>query len=250
MAIALVKAGTLAATLSPAFGQSTTAGSLLVAWVAQNGSSSGTNPFTVTGTGWTLAFATGAAYQWGAVYCKPGCGAGETAPTFSASGTTNASVLAEFSGAATSSPLDSSGISATATATNAAHDTGGGDLIVVLATDNNYDGAALAASSMHDSSGASVTPVSMGGAYNSGLGWAYGFAYGFAGSGGSSADTVTFNYTTYSGIVSFMAPGGTNTSPAWAASYDTTAVSGTGTWVNPANAEGAADGSFAVWTAT
>ena len=44
--------------------------------------------------------------------------------------------------------------------------------------------------------------------------------------------------------------GGTNTSPAWAASYDTTAVSGTGTWVNPANAEGAADGSVAVWTAT
>ena len=42
---------------------------------------------------------------------------------------------------------------------------------------------------------------------------------------------------------------GTNTSPAWAAAYDTTAVAGAGTWVSPANAEGAPDGSWATWTA-
>ena len=44
-------------------------------------------------------------------------------------------------------------------------------------------------------------------------------------------------------------PGGTNTSPAWAASQDVTAVAGTGTWTNPGNATGAADSSFATWTA-
>ena len=45
--------------------------------------------------------------------------------------------------------------------------------------------------------------------------------------------------------------GGTNTSPAWAASYDTTAVAGTGTWTNPANAEGTggSGGPWATWTA-
>ena len=45
--------------------------------------------------------------------------------------------------------------------------------------------------------------------------------------------------------------GGTNTSPAWAASYDTTAVAGTGTWTNPANAEGTggSSGPWATWTA-
>jgi hypothetical protein len=43
--------------------------------------------------------------------------------------------------------------------------------------------------------------------------------------------------------------GGTNTSPAWATSYDTTAVAGTGSWTNPANAEGAPDTVVATWTA-
>jgi hypothetical protein len=42
---------------------------------------------------------------------------------------------------------------------------------------------------------------------------------------------------------------GTDTSPAWAASQDTTAAPGAGTWTNPGNATGAADGSFATWAA-
>lgn len=49
--------------------------------------------------------------------------------------------------------------------------------------------------------------------------------------------------------VEVQVPTSVNTSPAWAVSYDTTAVAGTGTWVNPANAEGAPDGSWATWTA-
>jgi hypothetical protein len=55
-----------------------------------------------------------------------------------------------------------------------------------------------------------------------------------------------FNYVAYEIL---PAGAGTNTSPAWAASQDTTAVAGAGSWVNPGNATGAADGSFATWTA-
>ena len=255
MAIALVKAGTLAATLSPAFGQSTTAGSLLVAWLAANNSNA-TDPFSVTGTGWTKIATAGAsgAYSWVSLYYRAGCGAGETAPVFSAAGSgADASCLAEFSGAATSSPVGSSSTILTdtvATLACTASDTVPGGLILAVTNNGDYDGAAPAITSMADSSGTAVTPVSAGSGYPGG-GWGYTFAYGFTGSSlGASKDTVTFGNTGYMVIASLMAPGGTNTSPAWAASYDTTAVSGTGTWVNPANAEGAADGSVAVWTAT
>jgi hypothetical protein len=63
----------------------------------------------------------------------------------------------------------------------------------------------------------------------------------------SVAWTQTSDY--WGAIVVEVQVGGTSTSPAWAASYDTTAVAGTGSWTNPANAEGAADGVFATWTA-
>ena len=249
MAIALVSAGTPITTLSPAFGQPTGAGSLLIGCVAANVASAG-NPFSVTGTGWALAIAYGVSYSWAAVYYKPGSAAGETAPTFSQSGGGGplASVLAEFSGAATSSPLDSSGTSATGTAANAASDTGGGDLIVAFATDTYYDGAAFTAPAMYDSSGASVTSALLASGYPGG-GWNYGFAYGVAGPGGTSKDTVTWNYsTTYSAIVSFMAPQGTNTSPAYATAYDT-GSGGSGSWTSPGNADGAPDGACATWVA-
>lgn len=46
-----------------------------------------------------------------------------------------------------------------------------------------------------------------------------------------------------------LAAAGTDTSPAYAAAQNTTAAAGTGTWVNPANAENAADSAYATWTA-
>lgn len=72
----------------------------------------------------------------------------------------------------------------------------------------------------------------------SGLGLVWTPRASYADTGNGSAAYV---YTT--------SMGGTNTSPAYAASYDTTAVSGTGTWVNPADAEGTGTSPYATWTA-
>ncbi len=256
MAIALVKAGTLVTTLSPSFGQATGAGNLLVAWLAANNSST-TDPYSVSGTGWTKVVSAGAsgAYSWVSLYYKMASAAGETAPVFSAAGssTYSASQLAEFSGAATTSALDSYNSIDTDTASTlacTASDVSGGDLILAVTNNGDYDGAAPTITSMADSSGTAVTGTVAGSGYPGG-GWGCTFAYGIAGSAtGTSKDTITFSNTGYMVIASFKVPQGTSTSPAWAASYDTTAVAGTGTWTNPGNATGAADGSFAVWTAT
>src|SRR5881396_1735974 len=105
MAIALVGSVGTAVTgttsVSPTFGQSTTAGNLLIAWVIND---NGVTP--ATPSGWTLMAGNGAGDR-ARVYFKPNCGAGETAPTFSEAGATfMAAALAEFSGADTASPED------------------------------------------------------------------------------------------------------------------------------------------------
>ena len=96
-----------------------------------NNGGNATDPFSVTGTGWTkVCPAVGVAYLWGCLYYRAGCGASETAPVFAAAGGgTSASVLAEFSGVADRSPADSYGSAinrtgTTQTVTNAASDTG------------------------------------------------------------------------------------------------------------------------------
>lgn len=111
MAIALVKAGTVATgttSLTPAFGQSTTAGNLLICRASGYGSTTN-EAITISGTGWTLATS-----GWGtgnevssAIFYRANCGTGETAPTLSlSSGAFLAADLTEWSGAATTSPLD------------------------------------------------------------------------------------------------------------------------------------------------
>jgi hypothetical protein len=103
MAVALVKLGTVATgttSVSPTFGQSTTAGNLLILWVADNNSSS-SPPLP---SGWSSAAST---VQGSAIFYKPNCGAGETAPTLSDAGSVfMAACLGEFSGADTSAPRD------------------------------------------------------------------------------------------------------------------------------------------------
>lgn len=87
-------------------------------------------------------------------------------------------------------------------------------------------------------------------------------AYDTGNSAGATApatgSSVTITWTTSAGAGAICSMGlemqgatGTDTSPAWAASYDTTAVAGTGTWTNPANAEGTggSGGPWATWTA-
>ena len=75
-----------------------------------------------------------------------------------------------------------------------------------------------------------------------------------AGAGGSTTLTWTNTQSDdWATIAVELIPGsfGTNTSPAWATNYDTTAVAGTGTWTNPGNAEGtgSSGGPWATWTA-
>lgn len=104
MAVALVKLGTVAegtTSASPTFGQATTAGNFLVAWVLDKSSAN-----LVTPTGWSAAVAATGAIGAG-VYYKGNCTASETAPVFSdASGFQMDACLAEFYGVLTVSPLN------------------------------------------------------------------------------------------------------------------------------------------------
>lgn len=111
MAIALVSAGSpnsaTSTTATASFGQSTTAGNLLVAWVACPGSN------IQTATGWQyvsgtappiLNTVTGVASLASNIFIlfKQNCGAGETAPSFTlGTNVTWFMLLAEFSGVAT-----------------------------------------------------------------------------------------------------------------------------------------------------
>lgn len=118
-------------TLSPAFGQTTTANHLLICWLATQ---QATNPSTPP-TGWSLG-ESGQTGAGAAIYYKIAAG-GDAAPTFTV--TTNTIVeLAEFSGNATSSPVDQVGFSGSANATNtvtsAAADALTGELIIGVST--------------------------------------------------------------------------------------------------------------------
>lgn len=138
MAYALVgSVGTVATgagfgSVSPAFAQATTAGNLLVAWVAAvaSGTISGTqNWVNPTGTVGSC------------VMYKANCAANETPPTLSttASGVVFAA-LAEFSGGATSLPPDQQALQSSTTITPLVITAGGidatpGELVLVLQID-------------------------------------------------------------------------------------------------------------------
>lgn len=140
MAIALVgSAGAVQSGASPlqgAFGQATTAGNLLVAWVA----SSATQVTTVD-QGWSIAIEDNGNAWHSLIAYKANCGAAETAPTFTRSGSTLVVQCAEFSGADTTSPLDQTGkvgipgASSPYTVTAGGADATSGSL--VLATDSH-----------------------------------------------------------------------------------------------------------------
>lgn len=138
MAIALVRAGAVtspgAGTTSPAFGQATTAGNLLVATVSANA----TAAITTTSSGWTQAVAMASTACGSAVFYKPNCGASELAPLFTCVGATAVvAQVSEWSGAATS-PLDctgtASGSSKSLTVTASAADVGTGELSILAST--------------------------------------------------------------------------------------------------------------------
>ena len=214
---ALVKAGAVAASLSPSFGQATASGNLLVAFMYSVGSAA-SDPFGTSSPGWVkIATTPGEAYNWASMWCKPGCGTGETAPVFTDSGGgPDMSVLAEFSGAATSSPVDKYGaVMAYTTDTStavpcSAPDTAAGDLIVAgMAWQSG--GAPLSAT-MTDSAGAAVTAAVFGS--TSSPPTVLVAAYGVAGSStGASDDTAVLSASSYVGygsgvIASFKAAAG------------------------------------------
>ncbi len=203
MAWALVGSlGTVAHSGTPTFGQSTTAGNTLIAWLCSNDGSA-TNPFTETGpTGWTILAPGGASGRWVAIAYKMNCAAGETAPTFHSAGAPSNfyTQLGEFSGGATSSIVDSQGVSTggsvTITATNAASDTVASDLIVFCGFYNGSNTGGSTSTTMKDSNGATVTPSATTG--TDGAGSYYDFAYGVAGATlGSSNDTATATQTVF-----------------------------------------------------
>ncbi len=139
MAVALVGSlGALSSTisagsLSPAFGQTTTAGNLLVAWCY----GSDTNSKTIN-QGWTFLSTSTAPKNFA---YKANCAAGETAPTYTfTAGSVGGIALAEFSGCATSSPFDKTGTgtggASPVTGTASGADSASGELVLAIVISN------------------------------------------------------------------------------------------------------------------
>lgn len=132
MAIALVSAGTEATgatSAAPAFGQSTTAGNLLIL-VA---SSSGANSLSNSDGTWTLGKTQDGTSTHATIWYKPNCGAGETAPSVTGGSATVRATLLEFSGVVTSSPVDRAVASASLSSITAAGvDASSGELMVTV----------------------------------------------------------------------------------------------------------------------
>jgi len=122
-----VSIGTLVESGNPAFGQPTTAGNLLLAWVCTNSSSS-TFDITCNDVHWVNAANGGGGFDWASIWYRPNCGTAETAPQFSSGGSDLWAQLGEFHGAATSSVFEQAASGATAQTFTAA-DTEGGELI-------------------------------------------------------------------------------------------------------------------------
>lgn len=208
MAIALLKAGAVATgttSLTPAFGQSTTAGNFLSCQLTSTNSTL----ITISGTPstWLQAVPASGFTSLVFVFYRADCGAGESVPTFTAnSGDALTAVLAEWTGVATTSPLDQSGIGSrsgnSVVITNSAADTTALDLCLAAIIYFNSKNATATFSSVWK-------PPSLGfpGGTNGNTGgtktanWSY-FPYGIYTAGGGSADTVTSTASPSSGSVS------------------------------------------------
>lgn len=124
--VALVSQGAAVTNLAPLFGQPTTAGDLLLAWVFSN-SSSATLDVTISDPTWSLMAHMGGAFAWLTLWAKPVSLANEVAPTFSTGASTPMCQLLEFSGA---NSTDQTGVGVEpadpriVTITNAGPDTG------------------------------------------------------------------------------------------------------------------------------
>lgn len=154
MAYALVgSAGAVslgASPVTPAYGQSPTENNLLICWLAMYGVSESFANFPSTPSGWTLVpgATVGGSYQSNVgIYYKV-AGGGDAAPTFTSTGTEFAARLAEFSGGATSSPLDQYAApaefagSSPVVATSPAHNVAASELAIICSLGNYTSGTA------------------------------------------------------------------------------------------------------------
>ena len=153
----LVSAGAAALSFTPSFGQPTTAGDLLLAWVYSNSSSS-TFSTTCANPSWTLAGHAGAAFGWESLWYKLDCGHAETPPTFSDTGYSEPmSQLLEFSGVYALDQVAPGSGTEDITYTAASPDTASGDLVFgFCAWNGSNTGATTITLSGQDSSGAAL----------------------------------------------------------------------------------------------
>lgn len=187
--------GTLSAAITPAYGQTPTAGNLLILWVAGGGGS--TLPAAPDGT-WSTALQKLGSSNSSSIFYKI-AGASETNPTVAAVTSVRLSGnLAEFSGNASSAPIDSvpstgaTGTTSPQTATNQAADVQAGEL-VIAASATRFSTAGTNSSGAHTfNNGATATSLNNNGTSNADH---YFFSYGIT-TGNSTADNCQYAFTT------------------------------------------------------
>jgi hypothetical protein len=195
MAIALVGSlGTVAqgtTSATPAYGQTPTAGNLLVCWVS---SGSSTNPSNSDGT-WSGVPVIGTGGRRQSIYYKIAAG-GDAAPTITG-GNALFAMLGEFSGVA-STPLDQStstgatGTTSPQTATLSSADAHAGDLVLYSAsTTNSTSQTEPAGPNVALNNGASSNETTNGGSSVT----HYWFGWGVT-TGNSAADSASLTFTT------------------------------------------------------
>lgn len=178
MAIALVgSAGAISTvtttTVTPSFAQATTAGNLLVC-IAAVVSSGGSPTLTTSSSGWSQATVnTGVALLNTAIFYKPNSSAGETAPTISTdagggSVTNLYAELSEWSGAATSSPVDKTRSAQGTTTSTPSADTTSGELAIAILLFLNSKSATYTISTSWSPAGGTVNSLNNTGATKAG----------------------------------------------------------------------------------
>ena len=125
----LIAEGAAVSALTPAFGQATTKGNLLIAWVFTT-STSASLTTTCSDPSWYLAGSGGSSGGWESLWYKPGCNTGETPPVFSdVSYGAALSQLQEFTNARLFDQAGSANGNTPLTFTAPGPDTASGDLI-------------------------------------------------------------------------------------------------------------------------
>lgn len=199
--------GASGGSVSPTFGtgESRTAGNLLILFVGVTGSAA-TAP---TPSGWNSGVVVSGTSCYAGIYWKIATG-GDTAPTYGGvSGALIAAQLAEFSGNATSSPVDKtgggSGIGSPVTAILSAADTATGELLIIASAD--FRSAARTSSDTLTSNNATITQAGSNNALSSAN--HYSFGYSLATTANASPTTAIQTLSNTQSITGLIVVGAT-----------------------------------------